>query len=166
MRRLAVGLLGVTLLIASTVGGAAAAGPDRSPFVNGDIDFAAGQACAFPVRWDGGISHATTLVFPATSEGDQLVRSVGYIQTVVTNLSTGKSIDASGGVRLDLVFHADGSVTANIDGVVLAAYSPSDLIGPSMWLYRGHLHDELDGSFTQLTHEFHGRQLNLCSALS
>jgi hypothetical protein len=166
MRRFGASLFAALLLIVSLAGGAVAAGPERFPFVNGDVTFAAGTACPFPVRWEGGIAHATTLVFPTNRAGDQLVRTVGDIRNVVRNLSNGKSINASGGVRLDLIFHADGSVTANISGVVLAAYSPLDLIGPSMWLYTGHLHDELDAAFTQLTHEFHGRQLNVCAALA
>jgi len=35
--------------------------------------------------------------------------------------------------------------------------------GPSQWLFRGHLHDELDATFTATAHSFHGHAADLCA---
>jgi hypothetical protein len=58
------------------------------------------------------------------------------------------------------------SVDAIISGTVVAGYFPTDVGGPSQWLFRGHLHDELDATFTATAHSFHGNATDLCAALS
>ena len=49
---------------------------------------------------------------------------------------------------------------------ILAAYFPTDIAGPSMWLFRGHLHDTLLLDLTQIAHEFNGSQVDICAALT
>jgi hypothetical protein len=149
----------------SAAGGALAAAPERFTFEPFVQSFTAGQVCEFRVRWDSDVIHATTIVFPVNRAGDQVVRSVGEIRTTITNVDSGKSVTVGGGIRQDLVFHSDGTINAIIDGTVVAGYFPTDLGGPAMWLFRGHMNDTLDSSFTLSRHEFHGIQQDLCAVL-
>jgi hypothetical protein len=165
MRRIAIAFFGVVSLLTVAAGGAAAAGPQRFAFEPFVQTFVAGQVCEFRVRWDSDVLHANTLVFPVNRAGDQVIRSVGEIRTRITNVDTGKSVTVGGGIRQDLVFHSDGTVNAIIDGTVVAGYFPTDLGGPAMWLFRGHLNDTLDSSFTLLRHQSSGTQQDLCAAL-
>jgi hypothetical protein len=64
------------------------------------------------------------------------------------------------------VFHADGSLDALIRGTIVAGYYPTDVGGPSMWLFRGNLHDVIDATFTATAHSFRGNATDLCAALS
>ena len=84
----------------------------------------------------------------------------------VTNFDTGEWITLSGGVRQDLIFRADGTIDVWINGTVLAAAGVPDLGGPSMWWFRGHLHDVLDATFTRTAHSFTGNATDICAALS
>jgi hypothetical protein len=71
-----------------------------------------------------------------------------------------------GGFREDLIFHADGTVDVWINGTILAAYGLPDFGGPSMWWFKGHLHDTADATFTGTSHVFVGNATDLCAALS
>ena len=168
MTRLLV-VLGLASIWMFAAGGAAAAGPDRLPFVPTDIVFDGEDVplvCDFPVQWQNAVNHARTLVFPVKRNGDQVIRSVGDVRTVVTNLASGRSVTLGGGFREDIVIHSDGSITVIIDGAVLAGYAATDHpIGPSLWFFRGHLVDTVDSGFNLINDRFHGRQQNLCTAL-
>ena len=160
-RAVALAVLGSALAIAP----AAAAGPEKVPNGASTIVWDAGVLCPFEVEWDIP-AVGSTLIFPVKANGDQLIRQIGPMLTTVTNLESGASIDLRGGIKLDLIFHADGSIDANISGAVLAGYFPTDLGGPSMWFYRGHLHDVLTADFTVLGHSFSGHATDLCAALT
>jgi hypothetical protein len=162
-RTLASGLVSLVLLVLA-VTPALAAGPAREKLTGFTVDFPTGFLCEFAVRWEidpGG----NLLVFPVDANGDTLMRQVGATTGTVTNLASGASVRIQGGVRQDLIFHADGSIDAIIAGMVLAGYWPTDVGGPSMWVFHGLLHDELDGNFTALSHSVHGRATDLCAAL-
>lgn len=164
-RRLAALVGASALVLVVAVPGAAAAGPERSPNGTGSTTLAAGVACSFAVQWDTVMATGQTLVFPVDAHGDQLVRIVGHFETRMTNLASGSSKLYGGGNRQDLLFHANGSVSVTIDGAVIAAYFPTDVTGPSLWFYRGHLQDKLDASFTALAHAFVGKAVNICADL-
>lgn len=144
---------------------AAAAGPERSKITAYSVDFPAGLVCDFAVNWafDG---VGNLLIFPVTSTGDQVVRQAGLSRGTITNMDTGASVAIQGGIRQDLVFHADGTIDGIMSGHVLAGYFPTDVGGPSMWLFRGHLHDEIDATFTATAHSFRGNATDMCAALS
>ena len=144
---------------------AAAAGPDRSDIGAFTVDFPAGQVCDFAVRWEFD-AGGHLLVFPVQPNGDQVVRSVGAVTGTITNLDGDSSFAVRAGTRQDLVFHADGTIDAIINGIVIAGYFPTDVGGPSMWQFRGHLHDELDGTFTATSHSHSGLATDLCAALT
>lgn len=164
-RRLAA-LVGASMLVlVVAVPGAAAAGPERFPNDPGSTTLPAGDVCSYAVQWDTVVATGQTLVFPVQANGDQVVRIVGHIATRVTNLESGASRLYGGGIRQDLLFHADGTVSVTIDGAVIAAYSKPDVNGPSMWFYRGHLQDEVDETFTATAHAFVGKAVNVCADL-
>jgi hypothetical protein len=149
-----------------TASPALAARPEKSALEGFTATFPAGVLCEFSVEWNiaGG---GNQLVFPERPNGDVVVRSVGRSRGTVTNLdSPERSVQFRGGIRQDLVFHADGTLDAIISGTVVAGYFPTDVGGPSQWLFRGHLHDELDATFTATAHSFHGNATDLCAALT
>ena len=160
-RAVALAALGSALAIAP----AAAAGPEKVPNAASTVVFEPGVVCPFGVVWDIP-AVGSTLSFPVRANGDQLIRQVGPEIITITNAASGDTIHLRGGLKLDLLFHADGSLEANISGSVVAGYFPADLGGPSMWFYRGHLHDVLTADFTVLGHSFSGHATDLCAALS
>jgi hypothetical protein len=145
---------------------AAAAGPDHSKVPGFTATFPAGEVCPFTTTWDAPETNVNQLVFPVDANGDQLVRTSGHGVTVVTNADTGASITLKGGFRQDLIFRADGTIDVWINGTVLAAAGVPDFGGPSMWWFRGHLHDVLDATFTRTAHSFTGNATDICAALS
>jgi hypothetical protein len=146
---------------------ATAAAPDHSKVSASPATFPAGTVCPFTVTWDVQESNVNNLlVFPVDANGDQVVRITGHDHTVVTNADTGASITLSGGFREDLIFHADGTIDVRINGTILAAYGVPDFGGPSMWWFKGHLHDTADATFTGTGHAFVGNATDLCAALS
>ena len=144
---------------------AAAAGPERSDIGSFSVDFPAGVLCDFAVRWEFD-AGGHQLVFPVQPNGDQVVRSVGGVTGTITNLDGDRSFPIRGDARQDFVFHADGTIDVIINGTVVAGYFPTDVGGPSMWLFRGHLHDEVDGTFTATSHSVSGLATDLCAALT
>ena len=144
----------------------AAAGPGHSKVPGFTARFEAGDVCPFTTTWDVLETNANQLVFPVDANGDQRVRTAGHGVTVVTNAATGASITLRGGLRQDLIFRADGTIDVWINGTVLAAAGVADFGGPSMWWFRGHLHDVLDATFTRTAHSFTGNATDICAALS
>jgi hypothetical protein len=155
--------LAISAVAAAPVG---AAGPAKSKLDPLTVEFPAGVVCPeFAVRWSFG-EGGNSLVFPARSNGDQLTRQVGLISSVtVTNLDTGRSVTIRGGGQLSFLGHSDGTLEVFGNGTVIAGYFPTDVGGPSMWLFRGHLHDTVDATFTATKHTFVGSATNLCAAV-
>ena len=152
--------------LGAMVSTATAAAPDHSKVLGFAATFPAGTVCPFTVTWDVKDSNVNQLVFPVDANGDQVVRTTGHDITVVTNADTGASITLKGGFREDLIFHADGTIDVRINGTILAAYGVPDFGGPSMWWFKGHLHDTADATFTGTGHAFVGNATDLCAALS
>ena len=152
-------------LLALIVSPVAAAGPERSKIPAWTVDFPSGTLCEFAVRWDFP-ADGTELVFPVRPNGDQLVRSVGRLRGTITNLDADRSVTVRGGYRLDLLFHANGTIDVVGSGTIVAGYFPTDAGGPSMWFFRGRFHDEVDATFTATAHSFRGSATDLCAALS
>jgi len=153
-------------VLGAVVSTASAAGPDHSKVMGSPATFPAGTVCPFAVTWDINPSNVNALVFPVDANGDQVVRINGHDSTVVTNTDSGASITLKGGFREDLIFHADGTIDVRINGTILAAYGIPDFGGPSMWWFKGHLHDTADANFTGTSHTFVGNATDLCAALS
>jgi hypothetical protein len=166
VRALASSFVVALAALAITVSTATAAGPDHSKVPGFTATFPAGEVCPFTTTWDAPETNVNQLVFPVDGNGDQLVRTTGHDVTVVTNADTGASITLRGGFRQDLIFRADGTIDVWINGTVLAAAGVPDLGGPSMWWFRGHLHDVLDATFTRTAHTFTGNATDICAALS
>lgn len=164
-RRALAPLLAIALLASAAVPALAAA-PERSKLGPLVVDFEAGLVCDFAVRWDFS-AGGNEFVYPVRPNGDQVIRQVGAIsQGTITNLDDGGSITVRGGARLEYVFHADGTLDVTARGIIAAGYFPGDVGGPSMWLFRGHLHDQVDATFTGIAHSFIGNATDLCAALA
>ena len=166
VREFASSLVLACVVLGAMVSTATAAGPDHSKVLGSPALFPAGTVCPFTVTWDINPSNVNALVFPVDANGDQLVRITGHDDLVVTNTDTGASITLKGGFRQDLIFHADGTVDVRINGTIMAAYGVPDFGGPSMWWFKGHLHDTADATFTGTSHAFVGNATDLCAALS
>lgn len=160
-RAVVLATLSSTLAIAPV----AAAGPEKVPNGASTVVFDAGTLCPFEVVWDIP-AVGSTLIFPVKANGDQLIRQVGPMIITVTNTDSGAAMDIRGGIKQDLVFHADGSLDVYISGAVIAGYFPTDIGGPAMWFYRGHLNDVVTADFTAVGHTFSGNATDLCAALS
>ena len=146
-----------TLTSALVFGSALAAGPEKVPNAASTLIWPAGQVCKFEVRWDIP-AVGTTKIYPVDRNGDWLQRQAGRMLMTVSNASPGgKSIDLKGGMKLDFLFHADGSIDVNGSGSIVAAYFPADVGGPSMWLFRGRLHDVVTADFTAVSHSHTGQ---------
>jgi len=145
---------------------ALATGPSHEKGGTSIQTFDAGIVCDFAVEWDSRVTTDNVMLFPVQTNGDQLLRVSGRELLIVTNLDTDASVVLRGGYREDLLFHADGSIDVTINGTIVAGYFPTDLGGPSMWWYKGHLQDGLDDTFTLLEHAFVGSTTDLCAALS
>jgi hypothetical protein len=130
------------------------------------VVFPAGLSCPFPVEWAFESKNLQSKTFPVQANGDQLVRQTGHVMTTVTNLDSGASLVVNTSDRQDFLFHADGTIDVTINGGALAAYYPTDLGGPAMYYFKGHLHDLVDSEFTLVSHQFSGRSTDLCAALS
>ena len=165
-RSLVVGVIGAATAILLATASVAAAAPEHSKVTGFTDEFPAGTFCSFPVTVAAPDTNLNLIVFPVQDNGDQLVRSVGHGLVVVTNGDTGGSLTLRGGFRQDLLFHADGSADAFISGTILAGYGALDVGGPSLWWFRGHLHDALDSTFTATSHQFTGNATDLCAALA
>lgn len=170
MKRRSSRVLGLLLSIAVwglSASAAAAAGPDHSKLDPLTVDLPAGLVCDFAVRWDfdGG---ANALVFPTRPNGDQLLRQAGLISSArITNLDAGRSVTIRGGGQLSFLTHSDGTLDVIGRGAVIVGYFSTDVGGPSMWLFRGNLHDSVDlSTFTVTKHTFAGSATDLCAALA
>ncbi|HEY6571192.1 MAG TPA: hypothetical protein VIZ22_12930 [Candidatus Limnocylindrales bacterium] len=129
--------------------------------------FEAGQACPFATEWSyPGKAFLILTTFPMRPNGDQLIRQAGVVNTKITNLESGKSRTYLTPAVQDFLFKADGTIDVTIDGRVPVAYFPTDLGGPAMYLFTGHLHDVVDSSFTLIKHEFKGKSIDLCAVLA
>lgn len=145
---------------------AAAAGPEHTKTGDVTIVFPAGLSCDFPVEWVSTANGNNQLVFEPRRNGDQVTRTTGTNITTATNLDTGASVSLRGGFRLDIVAHADGTVTIEGRGAIIGALFPTDAGGPGMFWFRGHLTDQADSGFNVSVHEFVGHVDDLCAALS
>jgi len=167
MTRLVLALGLVAAMVAAVAPSAAlAAGPAHQKLAPGTQSFDAGVLCDFAVTWDLKGTNDNELDFPVQANGDQLIRLTGRELLTVTNVDSGASVLLRGGYREDVLFHADGSIDVTINGTIVAGYFPTDLGGPAMWWFKGHLQDGLDSTFTTLSHAFVGNATDLCSALS
>src|SRR4029079_1080372 len=145
---------------------AAAAGPVHTKIEDFTLVFPAGLACDFPVEWAITTNGNNQLVFAPRKNGDQVTRQTGTNITTATNLDTGASVSLRGGFRLDIVAHADGNLTIEGRGAIISALFPTDVGGPGMFWFRGHLTDQADSGFNVTAHEFVGHADDLCAALS
>jgi hypothetical protein len=167
MRRYVLVLLGAALLLVGAVSPVTAAGrPDKSPVELRLVTYEAGFICDFELRWEDLPQHSNVLVFPPDRNGDVVAHIAGQWSVSLTNLDADISKVWGGGGHLKLVFHEDGTIDIWNSGAVVAAYFPGDFGGPSMWFFKGRLHDTAGEEFLVTGHEFRGSVEDICAALA
>jgi hypothetical protein len=146
-----------------------AAPPQHSPSVAPPIEFAAGELCSDPIRFENTALRGKDTVFAPSPDGSERVLSRGYGASVVTDLETGATYSFQGGVQFTFVFSADGSTRVDARGRdFIAWYFPGDdsELGPGAFQVNGHLTEwyATDGTFIRATYS--GKATNLCEALA
>jgi len=160
---------GTLLLLATIAAPAAAAGPEHGTGgFSYDLELPAGSVCPFALHWVEDGSRMQALTFPVQANGDQLFRYSGPQWSTFTNLDSPgvPPLVVGGGLRLDLIFHANGTADVRVDGTVVVLYFETDAPGPSAWLLHGRTHDTLDAGFNTISHAFNGKAVDLCAALA
>lgn len=117
MRRIAIGTLGLLLVMALAAAPASALPPERETFVVNNVVEDDGEACGFPVRWD---IHFVSEVTRFFDEDGQLVREHAQLteDNTVTNLATGLEV-RDGPVRFiqRTLFQPDGTAIIEANGL-------------------------------------------------
>jgi hypothetical protein len=130
------------------------------------VEFEAGLSCPFAVSWDTVTNHQHVLTYPVRANGDQLIRTVGPSRVRVSNVTTGEAVTVLVYGPFDLLLRASGQIDVRGVGGVIGAYFPTDVGGPNMFYFRGHLNDVVDADFNVLSHSFKGKARDLCAALA
>lgn len=144
---------------------AAAAPPVPTPLEPFSVEFAAGEACEFPVRIAGGGGDEIT----RTSHGVVRLARRGHELTLTNLADTSRTVQLRSARSLDReVDHGDGTRTVTVVGSTFIALFPSDLpAGPSSTFYSGrvtYLEDLDTGMFTVLSSR--GKARDVCAELS
>jgi len=170
MRRVLLALVSATLLAIAAVAPAAAAKPDHSrPGPMPPIDLAAGEVCDFAVTLASTVDTSTTSVWEY-EDGTVRILARGYASGTATNTEDGITYTHSGGFRVEVVIHPDGSVDVNASGNLFAWYFAGDPIeGLSEGLFaisgRGSESYAPDGSLVSAVF-YGGHVVDLCAALA
>jgi hypothetical protein len=157
----------MALSVLPSSGAIASGKPTRAPRLLGSEDFPGGLACRFEVTSQPLTNNEFTTTFPAEASGDVVQLVTGYVVQRFTNVATGKSLRATLSGPGTLVFHPDGSVSANADGPSVLILFPGDIPSGSIFVInygRYVVHITLSGQF--IVQKQTGAQFNVCAALS
>jgi hypothetical protein len=160
--------VGAALCLLVLVAGPAAAGGKPQHFLITDYSFSypAGLTCSFAVSVAVETSGLRQTFFPVQANGDQVMQINGHSKVTLTNATSGKSVAVGTGGRANFTQYADGSYAIDITGSVVGGYFPTDVGGPGLFYFVGHLQDTADSSFNILTHQTTGTVQDLCAALA
>ena len=167
MRRLLVPLIAATALTVASVGPALAAKPDHSrPDLAPPTEIVG--ACSFPITLSTTVDKSKTSVWEH-EDGTVRILSRGYASGTATT-EGGMTYTQSGGFRIDVVIHPDGSVDVDASGNLFGWYYPGDpIIGLSAGVFavsgRGSEGYAPDGSLVSARF-YGGHVVDLCAAFS
>jgi hypothetical protein len=155
---------GIVLTIAFAPA-ASATPPVREPVESPPIEFAAGEVCGFPVRLEATVNKGK-----ATTFSDGRTRFTGSFRTLVTNLSTGESLELNTPGPV-LITPTPTTLVVRGSGATLFFFFPDDL-GPgepgALLYVRGQLRETLNAEGTELVGPvtITGRVENICDTLA
>ncbi|HEU0244775.1 MAG TPA: hypothetical protein VFQ75_12805 [Candidatus Limnocylindrales bacterium] len=155
----ATGVVALALSLLAPV--ALASGPTRVYLpIDGPIEFAAGDPCAFPLRIDILVNTEYGVTF--RDDAGNVVRQIvgGRLIISLTNESTGATITENISGPMLSTIHPDGSSSQVLLGNSLP-FGPGE-----MWLTTGAVHVETDasGTITSIT-QHGGTRQNVCALL-
>lgn len=140
--------------------------PTRVPIPPTDTTFPAGSACAFALSITT-VGKEKGILFPPQPNGDQVEQITGSLKGTLTNLSNNKSMTANLSGPGTEIFHADGSLTFDAEGVSFFAFAPTDIpAGPDAFISKGPVDDFFTSSGQQILQSENGTQIDVCNALT
>jgi len=170
MRRVLLALVTATLLTIAAVGPAAAAKPDHSrPGPQPPLDLPAVEVCDFAVTLASLVDRSTTSVW---EHEDGTVRMLirGYASGTATNTEDGLTYTHSGGFRIEIVIHPDGSADIDASGNFFAWYFAGDPIvglSESLFAISGHGSESYAADGSLVGARFYGgHAVDVCEALT
>jgi hypothetical protein len=158
--------LGIFLcaLLASTLfaSSAFAQKPVKEPYAAEPLEFAAGEVCAFPVRFETIATNASVKTFP---NGRTLI--TGRSTERVTNLASGESVDLETGGSLLLAPLPNGNQRILARGRTLIFLLPQDVGGPALFVATGRVSEVLDLETDTITFfRLSGQRRDICAELA
>ena len=170
MRRVPFALLSALLLTIAAVGPAAAAKPfheNAGPLP--PLDLAAGDVCDFAVTLDAPVDISKTSVWEH-EDGTIRILNRGFASGTATNTDDDITYTHSGGFRIEVVIHPDGSADVTVSGTVFAWYFPGDpIVGLSDGLFaiNGHGSESYSADGSLVGAQFQGgHAVDLCEELA
>jgi hypothetical protein len=141
--------------------GAWAAKPATEHFVLDDpFELAAGEVCSFDLQIDPNMQVRTSTF----SNGRTLTNLRGTWQ--ITNALTGESVSfhiGASGVDTPL---PDGGFRSSIRGQLVLEYFPGDVLGPGLFLTKGHAVEIFDANGFITSSHLNGQRTDICALLS
>jgi hypothetical protein len=147
---------------AAVAPGAWAAKPATERFVNDDpFEVPAGEVCSFPLQFDPNLTGRN-----ATFSDGRTLRNVRGTMEVANGL-TGESVSLHlgfSGVDTPL---PNGDLRATAQGQSLLFYFAGDVLGPGLFLTKGHVVEIFDATTGFITSSrLNGQRTDICALLS
>lgn len=170
MRRALFALLSALILTIAAVGPAAAAKPfHENAGPQPPIDLAAGEVCDFAVTLDSPVDISKTSVWEH-ADGTLRILVRGFASGTATNTDDDLTYTHSGGFRIEIVIHPDGSADVSASGTFFAWYFAGDpIVGLSEGLFaiNGHGSESYSADGSLVGAQFQGgHAVDVCEALT
>lgn len=170
MRRALLVSISVMMLTVASASAALAGKPEHSrPGVAPPVEFAAGDVCDFAVTLTSTEDRGTTSIWEL-DDGTVRILSRGWASGMAANTDDGLSITHSGGYRIEIVIHPDGSAHVSASGTLFAWYFPGDAIDgltTGVFAVRGHGTEQYAADGSLVSAKFYGGHVvDLCDALA
>lgn len=170
MRRAPFALLSALILTIATAGPAAAAKPFHENLgPQPPIDLAAGEVCDFAVTLDTPVDTSKTSVWEH-DDGTLRILTRGFASGTATNTEDDITYTHSGGFRIEVVVHPDGSADVSASGTFFAWYFEGDpIVGlpEGLFAINGHGTESYAADGSPVSARFlGGHAVDLCEALT
>ena len=131
-------------------------------------DFAAGEACAFPLTLElsGSKYHLKEFFDKDGNVVRRVIAGKGSLMTLTNNDNDASLSLKAYGFAVQETYGADGTITDVISGHVLVILFPTDVpAGPSTTLYVGRLVETISPTGVGSIQSFTGKATDICAAL-